>query len=115
MSKEETTMPEYGKYKGQQLGHYRLVRLLGSGGFAEVYLGEHIHLNTQAAVKVLYTYLASDELEKFRNEARTIARLEHPHIVRVLDFGVEDGLPFLIMSYAPNGTMRQLHPGGQAL
>ena len=97
---------------GQQLGNYHLVRLLGRGGFAEVYLGEHIHLNTQAAVKVLYTHLDSDDLEKFRNEARTIARLEHPHIVRVLDFGVEDGVPFLIMQYAPHGTLRQRHPRG---
>ncbi len=100
---------------GQQLGNYHLVRLLGRGGFAEVYLGEHIHLNTQAAVKVLYTHLDSDDLEKFRNEARTIARLEHPHIVRVLDFGVEDGVPFLIMQYAPHGTLRQRHPRGTAI
>src|SRR5207244_9753004 len=100
---------------GQQLGHYRLTRLLGHGGFADVYLGEHIHLNTLAAIKVLDTRLASDEIAQFRNEARTIARLEHPHIVRVLDFGVEDGVPFLVMSYAPNGTLRQRHPRGARL
>jgi serine/threonine protein kinase len=97
---------------GQQLGNYRLIRLLGHGGFAEVYLGEHIHLNTYAAIKVLHTQLASDELEKFRNEARTIAHMEHPHIVRVLEFGVEGHTPFLVMSYAPNGTLRQRHPRG---
>jgi serine/threonine protein kinase len=74
---------------GQQLGNYRLVRLLGQGGFAEVYLGEHIYLDTQAAIKVLQTQLAREDIEQFRLEARTIARLEHPHIVRVLDFGVE--------------------------
>jgi eukaryotic-like serine/threonine-protein kinase len=61
---------------GQQLGNYRLVRLLGEGGFAEVYLGEHIYLGTQAAIKVLHTQLASEEVEQFRTEARTIARLE---------------------------------------
>src|SRR5690349_6078231 len=100
---------------GQQLGSYRLVRLLGEGGFAEVYLGEHIHLGTQAAIKVLHAQLASDEMEHFRNEARTIARLEHPHIVRILDFGVEGKTPFLVMSYAPNGTLRHRHPKGVPL
>jgi WD40 repeat protein len=100
---------------GQQLGNYRLIRLLGHGGFADVYLGEHIHLNTLAAIKVLDARLTADEITQFRDEARTIARLEHPHIVRVLDFGVEDRLPFLVMSYAPNGTLRQRHPKGTRL
>src|SRR6266576_2183411 len=100
---------------GQQLGNYRLSRLIGHGGFAEVYLGEHIHLNTQAAIKVLQIRLTGSHLEQFRNEARTIASLVHPNIVRVLDFGVEDDIPYLVMDYAPNGTLRQLHPRGTAL
>src|SRR5437899_5392540 len=100
---------------GQQLGNYRLIRLLGQGGFAEVYLGEHIHLNTLAAVKVLHTQLTSHDTESFRTEARTIAHLEHPHIVRVLEFGLENNIPFLIMSYAPNGTLREHHPRGTIL
>ena len=100
---------------GHQLGNYRLIRLLGQGGFADVYLGEHIYLNTLAAIKVLNARLTADEITQFRNEARTIARLEHPHIVRVLDFDVEDRLPFLVMSYAPNGTLRQRHPKGTRL
>jgi serine/threonine protein kinase len=48
-------------YIGQQLGNYRLLNLLGRGGFADVYLGEHIHLKSRAAIKILYTRLA-DEL-----------------------------------------------------
>jgi serine/threonine protein kinase len=100
---------------GQQLGSYRLVRLLGQGGFANVYLGEHIHLQTLAAVKVLQMRLVGSNLEQFRNEARTIASLIHPHIVRVLDFGVEDEVPFLVMEYAPHGTLRQAHPKGTRL
>src|SRR5216684_1044313 len=100
---------------GQQLGNYRLIRLLGEGGFAEVYLGEHIHLGTQAAIKVLHTQLAKEDIETFRNEARTIARLEHPNIVRVLDFGLEGSTPYLVMSYAVNGTLRQRHPKGTRL
>ena len=57
---------------GQQLGNYRVTRKLGEGGFAEVYLGEHIHLGTQAAIKVLRAQLTSDDADKFRLEARTI-------------------------------------------
>ena len=100
---------------GQKLGNYHLVRLLGEGGFAEVYLGEHVYLGTQAAIKVLHTQLTTDDIETFRTEARTIAQLEHPHIVRVLDFGVEGKTPFLVMSYATNGTLRQRHPKGSRL
>ena len=100
---------------GQQLGSYRLVHLLGQGGFADVYLGEHIHLQTLAAVKVLQMRLVGSNLEQFRNEARTIASLIHPHIVRVLDFGVENGVPFLVMEYASHGTLRQAYPEGTRL
>lgn len=100
---------------GQQLGNYRLTRLLGQGGFAEVYLGEHIYLGTEAAIKVLPARLAHEEIDEFRNEARTIARLRHPHIVRVLDFDVDGGIPFLVMDYAPHGTLRQRHPKGTRL
>ena len=86
---------------GQRLGNYRLTRLLGRGGFAEVYLGEHVRLNTKAAIKVLHTQLAENDRDSFLAEAQIIANLEHPHIVRVLDFDVEEGIPFLVMSYAP--------------
>ncbi len=97
---------------GQQLGNYQLLNLIGRGNFTDVYLGEHLHLNTQAAIKVLHTRLTSEESEKLRTEARTMARLTHPHIIRVLEFGVEDSIPFLIMEYAPNGTLRQCNPKG---
>ena len=99
---------------GQTLGHYRLVRLLGQGGFAEVYLAEHIHLGTEAAIKLLHTQLTGEDTDAFRREARTIARLVHPHIVRVFDFGIEGETPYLVMDYAPNGTVRKRHPKGVA-
>lgn len=100
---------------GQRFGNYQLIRFLGEGGFAEVYLGEHIHLGSQAAIKVLHGQLTSKEIDLFRAEARTLVRLIHPHIVRVLDFGIEGKTPFLVMDYAPNGTLRQLHPRGKSL
>jgi eukaryotic-like serine/threonine-protein kinase len=97
---------------GQRLGNYRLVRLIGQGGFAEVYLGQHIYLDTSAAIKVLHTRLESEDVEHFQAEARTIARLVHPNIVRVLEFNVEEMTPFLVVDYAPNGTLRKRHPRG---
>src|SRR3989475_2648855 len=100
---------------GQQLGNYRLIRLLGQGAFADVYLGEHIYLKTQAAIKILQIRLAGDDMQGFLNEARSIASLKHPHIVRVLDFGVEGATPFLVMDYAPLGTLRQRYPTGTRL
>jgi len=100
---------------GQHLGNYRLVRLLGQGGFADVYLGEHVHLNSQAAIKILQVRLVGSALEQFRHEGRTIAHLIHPNIVRVFDFGVENNTPFLVMDYAPNGTLRQRYPKGVAM
>ncbi len=97
---------------GQQFGNYRLVSLLGQGGYAEVYLGQHVRLDLQAAIKVLHTHLTGSEAEHFQQEAQTIARLAHPSIVRVFDFDVQDGVPFLVMDYAPNGSLRQRYPKG---
>jgi eukaryotic-like serine/threonine-protein kinase len=100
---------------GQRLGNYRLISLLGQGGFAEVYLGEHVFLGTQAAIKVLLVRLADEEMEGFLKEARTIAGLTHPNILRVLEFGVESNVPFLVLEFAPNGTLRKRHPKGSIL
>ena len=100
---------------GQQLGNYRLLRLIERGGFADVYLGEHIHLKSRAALKVLHTHLTDKEAEHFQQEAQTIAALAHPSIVRVLDYDVQDSVPFLVMDYAPNGSLRQRHPPGEVV
>src|SRR6266699_2306128 len=100
---------------GQQIGNYRLIRLLGKGGFAEVYLGEHKELGTQAAIKILQTALLKEETEKFRREARTIANLIYPHIIRVFDYGVEGSTPFMVMDYASGGTLKDRHTTGVQL
>ncbi|HEV2655863.1 MAG TPA: serine/threonine-protein kinase, partial [Ktedonobacteraceae bacterium] len=100
---------------GQRLGNYQVKRLLARGGFAEVYLGQHIYLKNQAAIKVLLTQLSDNEMESFLNEARTVVNLLHPNIVRVLEFGVEGTTPFLVMDYAPNGSLRQCYPRGTRL
>jgi len=100
---------------GRHLGNYLIVRQLGEGAFARVYLGEHIHLGSHAAIKVLYGRLTQVEKENFRKEARTLVQLVHPNIVRILEFGFEEGLPFLVMDYAPNGTLRKRYPKGKQL
>ncbi|GCE13120.1 serine/threonine protein kinase [Tengunoibacter tsumagoiensis] len=98
---------------GQRLGNYTITQLLGQGGFAEVYLGEHLYLKSQAAIKVLQARLSStDDMDSFLKEAQTIARLAHPNIVRVMDFGIDEETPYLVMDYAPNGTLRQRHAKG---
>ncbi len=96
---------------GQQLGNYQLTKLLGSGGFASVYLGQHVDIPTlQAAIKVLH--LTEVNPQKFRQEAAIIAALKHPHIIRLSDFSNRQDMPFLVMDYAPNGSLRKRHPLG---
>ncbi|HEX6557264.1 MAG TPA: protein kinase [Ktedonobacteraceae bacterium] len=97
---------------GQHLGNYHINRLLGTGVFADVYLGEHLYLNTQAAVKVLHTPLDVHAQDSFLTEARYLSHLIHPHIIRVLEFGMQDQVPYLLMDYAPWGNLRQQHPQG---
>ena len=101
---------------GQRIGNYQLTRLLGRGSFGDVYLGQQVHDNTPAAIKVMQTRLTPEDLKGFINEASTSFRLQHPNIIRLLDFGIDaNNTPFLVMTYAPNGTLRQRYPRGTRL
>src|SRR5260370_41456009 len=100
---------------GQRLGSYILTDLVGERGFATVYLADHIRLHNRVAIKVLSTRLTDDSVEHFLAEARIIARLNHPHIVRVFDFNVENGTAYIVEDFAPHGTLRQLHPSATRL
>src|SRR5256886_17244512 len=100
---------------GQQLGSYQLIQMLGQGQWGSVYLGEHVHLRTQAAIKLLHGPWDEREVEGFLREARTLGSLGHSHIVRVLDFGGQHGTPFLVMEYAAGGALRRLQPQGMRL
>ena len=98
-------------YSGQQIGSYRLVRRLGFGGFASVYLGQHVRIvSKQAAIKLLHMF--DVDSKKFHQEAETTAALDHPHIIRLIDFDFHDQMPFLVMDYAPGGSLRNRHPEG---
>ncbi len=99
----------------QQLDKYRLIRPLGQSGSSIVYLGEHLQLHIPVAIKVLCRRFTSGELEGFLAQAYTFTQLEHPHIVRAFDFGVKDNTPYLVMTYAPHGTLRQRHSKGTRL
>jgi len=101
---------------GQQLGTYRLIRLLGQGGAASVYLGQHVFFNSEYAIKVWETPIQGLKQEAL-TEARTIVSLKHSHIISVHYFDVDasSGLTFLVMDYAPAGNLRQRHPEGMIL
>jgi eukaryotic-like serine/threonine-protein kinase len=92
-------------YSGQQIGSYRLVRRLGFGGFASVYLGQHVRISTQqAAIKLLH--ILDVDAKKFQQEAETIAALDHPNIIYLIDFDFHDQMPFLVIDYAPGAYPR---------
>jgi len=95
---------------GKTIGSYRLLRFLGEGGFGEVYYAEHVYLGTPVAVKILSLRGDQQLRDLIRAEARTSARLRHPHIIPIIDFGFEEEMPYLVMMYAAHGTLRTLHP-----
>ena len=104
------------KHKSQQLGNYRLIqRLLGGGMATEVYLHRTYFPKTLAALKILRAPLLEQAMPACLRQARTIASLTHPNIVRVLNFGVQDETFFLAMEYVPGDTLQQSYPSGSHL
>jgi WD40 repeat protein/tRNA A-37 threonylcarbamoyl transferase component Bud32 len=91
---------------------YRLLRCLGRGALSSVYLAEQIDLKLLVAIKILHAQLSKKESERFRNEAHLITRLNHPNIIAAYAYDIEDGVPFIVMKYAPNGSVRQRYPQG---
>ncbi len=86
---------------GQQLDEYRLEELLGQGGMARIYRGLDVRLDRHVAIKVIDTPFRadSDYLMRFEREAQAIAKLEHPHIVRLYRYGKDKGLLYMAMQY----------------
>lgn len=93
---------------GLSFGRYQLLEPLGEGGMATVYRGFDTRLERPVAIKVIRTdYNREPEfLKRFEREARALAQLNHPHIVKVLDVGEHDGVPFVVMEFLGGGTLR---------
>jgi serine/threonine-protein kinase len=95
---------------GHSFGQYRIVRLIGQGGMARVYQGFQSNLDRDVAVKVIPARVeqAADNvfLDRFVAEARTVAKLSHPYIVPIYDFGVDSDWAYLVMEYITGGSVR---------
>ena len=90
-------------------GRYRLEARIGSGGMSTVYRALDETLERQVAVKLMNREVASDsdQLERFRREARAVAQLSHPHIVGVIDAGEDDGRPYIVFEYVEGETLKE--------
>jgi serine/threonine protein kinase len=105
-------MPEW---IGKTLGNVKIERHLASGGMAEVYLGTHLKLERQVAVKVMHGFIEEDPefLIRFQREARVVGGLRHPNIVQLFDFDTADGHPYIVMEYLKGPSLavylRALH------
>ncbi|MCG3146428.1 MAG: Serine/threonine-protein kinase PknD [Gammaproteobacteria bacterium] len=97
---------------GQSLGRYHILEPLGEGGMAVVYKAYDTRLERDVAVKVIRRgAFPPDHLEqilkRFERESRALAKLFHPNIVKVLDFGNHEGSPFMVLEYSPGGTLKR--------
>jgi serine/threonine protein kinase len=93
---------------GQMLGSYRIISQIGQGGMATVYKAYQPSMDRHVAIKVLPSQLAESKefVARFQQEARIIARLEHPHILPVFDYGESDGVAYFVMRYLEAGTLK---------
>src|SRR5512133_186490 len=95
---------------GMQLnGRYRLDAQIGAGGMSTVYRAFDATLERRVAIKLMHREIASDsdQLERFRREARSVAQLSHPHIVGVIDAGEDDGRPYIVFEYVEGETLKE--------
>jgi tRNA A-37 threonylcarbamoyl transferase component Bud32 len=89
-------------------GRYRLDAKIGAGGMSTVYQAFDMTLERAVAIKLLHREIAadSDQIERFRREARAVAQLSHPHIVTVIDAGEDDGRPYIVFEYVEGETLK---------
>ncbi len=99
-----------GRWKRFTIGKYKVLEKLGSGGMGQVFLCEHKLMRRRVAVKVLPTAKAADpsSLERFYREARAVAALDHPNIVRAYDIDQDDNLHFIVMEYVDGSSLQDI-------
>jgi serine/threonine protein kinase len=102
---------------GQTLGPYRIINQVGRGGMATVYKAYQPSVDRYVAIKVLPSQLAESKefATRFHQEARIIAKLEHPHILPVFDYGESDGVAYFVMRYLDAGTLKDKMEAGRPL
>ena len=102
---------------GQMLGPYRIINQVGKGGMATVYKAYQPSVDRYVAIKVLPSQLAESRefATRFQQEARIIAKLEHPHILPVFDYGESDGVAYFVMRYMDAGTLKEKMIEGRPL
>jgi len=95
------------QWVGQQLSHYTILEQIGAGGMGVVYRAHDEHLERDVAIKVLPPGTLSDEIARkhFRKEALALAKLNHPNVETIFEFGSESGLDFLVTEYIPGQTL----------
>lgn len=99
-----------GKFRGFNVGPYKILNMLSEGKTDAVFLAEHLAMDRYVALKVVKQNLANDRVthERFQREARITANLNHPNIVKVYDFAEENGLQYLIMEYVEGKTLQNM-------
>jgi tRNA A-37 threonylcarbamoyl transferase component Bud32 len=99
---------------GQTLSGCKILRELQRGGMSQIYLADQTSIGREVVVKVILPDLLGDPtfLQRFEQEVSMTARLQHPHIIPIYDYGEEQGVPFIVMAYMPGGSLEDQLSGG---
>ncbi|NPV87835.1 MAG: protein kinase [Anaerolineae bacterium] len=99
-------------FEGLSIGRYRIIEQLGHGGMAIVYKAYDTTLEREVAIKFIRREAFSPEnfeqmRKRFQREAKALAALDHPHIIKIYDYGEHEGTPYFVMQYVPSGTLKE--------
>ena len=100
------------EFLGKSIGRYHILEQLGQGGMATVFKAYDTRLEREVAIKIIRKEAFPPEqvgkvLKRFEREAKALAKLDHPNIIKVHDYGEYDGSPYLVMQYVQAGTLKE--------